>query len=170
MWVSYEAPKPHQKDHSEMGDGGWRRALKDGSSTCRWAEKEEHFTAPRKTEKGESLSGPDLGSFGNSSVVELLIQNRNLEYGEPRCGFNKKHQSTIPAMALPDIGSKKGNAIVLFPQALKAVSRLRFQKIIPQKSGWPLVHLKIVLERKIYFGRKGRSAEVRWQRWSAFES
>ena len=32
------------------------------------------------------------GEPGNSSGAYLVMQNRNLEYGEPRCGFNTKHQ------------------------------------------------------------------------------
>ena len=38
-------------------------------------------------------TGPNLGSPGNSSVVHRVVQNRNLEYGERRCGFDRKHQS-----------------------------------------------------------------------------
>jgi len=29
-----------------------------------------------------------------AQILEFVIQNRNLEYGERRCGFNTKHQST----------------------------------------------------------------------------
>jgi hypothetical protein len=45
---------------------------------------------------------------GRSSVVYLVMQNRNLEYGGRRCGFNTKHQRTkeyhqkILPKALPD--------------------------------------------------------------------
>ena len=35
-----------------------------------------------------------VGRPGNSSVAYLVMQNRDLEYGEPRCGFDTKHQST----------------------------------------------------------------------------
>ena len=55
-------------------------------------------------EKGkvEGLGGLISSSPGNSSVVYLVIQNRNLECGEQRCGFNTKHQRT---KALLHLGS-----------------------------------------------------------------
>ena len=37
---------------------------------------------------------PVLRRPGNSSVAYLVMQNGNLEYGQPRCGFKTKHQST----------------------------------------------------------------------------
>jgi len=36
----------------------------------------------------------DRGTHTKGYVAYLVMQNRNLEYGEPRCGFNTKHQST----------------------------------------------------------------------------
>jgi len=42
---------------------------------------------------GTVSRGPILGSPGNSNVACLVMQNRNLEYGERRCGFTK-HQRT----------------------------------------------------------------------------
>ena len=47
-----------------------------------------------KTKMGESLGGPLLGSPGISTVAYLAMRNRNLEYGERRCGCNIKHQIT----------------------------------------------------------------------------
>ena len=57
------------------------------------------------------LGGPVLGFPGNSTAAYLVMQNRNLEYGERRCGFNTKHQST------------KGRAPLVFPAAPCLVSR-----------------------------------------------
>ena len=52
---------------------------------------------PARHELGQQVTSPSsdfVGYLGNSSVAYLVMQNRNLEYGEPRCGFNTKHQST----------------------------------------------------------------------------
>ena len=38
--------------------------------------------------------GRAVWSAGKSTVAYLVMQNRNLEYGERRCGFNTKHQIT----------------------------------------------------------------------------
>ena len=34
-----------------------------------------------------------MGRSGNSSLAYLVMQNRDLEYGQPRLGFDTKHQS-----------------------------------------------------------------------------
>ena len=46
----------------------------------------------KKRKRG--LGRPVWGEPGNSSVAYLVMQNRDLEYGERRFGFNTKHQST----------------------------------------------------------------------------
>jgi hypothetical protein len=53
------------------------------------------------------VKGSEFG--GNSSVAYIEIQNRSLEYGEPRCGFNTKHQSTKGAKGL-GVGGYQGRA------------------------------------------------------------
>ena len=47
------------------------------------------------------LGGLFSNSLGNSSVAYLVIQNGNLECGEPRCGYNTKHQVS-EAGKIPD--------------------------------------------------------------------
>ena len=41
--------------------------------------------------------GRPVGCLGSSFVVYLVMQDGSLEYGERRCGFNTKHQSTTEA-------------------------------------------------------------------------
>ena len=41
------------------------------------------------------LGWPVLGCPGNSTVAYLVMQHRDLGYGERRCGLNTKHQSTM---------------------------------------------------------------------------
>jgi hypothetical protein len=42
----------------------------------------------------KDLNGKGPKEPGTSSVAYLVMQNGKLEHGEPRCGFNTKHQST----------------------------------------------------------------------------
>ena len=54
-----------------------------------WNQRGRH-DQQRKRKRG--LGRFVLGRPGNTSVAYLVTQNRYLEYGEPRCGVNTKHQ------------------------------------------------------------------------------
>ena len=60
-----------------------------------------------------------MGRLGNSFVACLVIQNNNLEYGEPRRGFNTKHQSRSrrrrPTSARPAPFSRRRSRLTLHP-------------------------------------------------------
>jgi hypothetical protein len=54
-----------------------------------------HPTSGREdATSSKHLSLSATSSPGSSSVAYLVIQNRNLECGEPRCGFSTNHQRT----------------------------------------------------------------------------
>jgi hypothetical protein len=74
----------HREGRRKKGGGGER----GGVSAA--------VTIKARKEKGASAVLYGLYP-GSSSVDYLVMQNRNLEYGGRRCGFNTKHQSTKDA-------------------------------------------------------------------------
>ena len=81
------------------------------------------------------LSRLVFGLQGNSSIAYLVMQNGNLEYGEPRCGFNTKHRSTKAAPREQKM--LKGHLpIVMYHRAYLSIKRQHHAPLSSESGTW----------------------------------